>query len=170
MRHVQFSKKSRFFCYISNKKKISLRSPNIANMPDFLRNPPCVLSTDKTQKPAFNLAFLCCLCSGLPAREATSLVTMTHFQRCPRIATANERHANLQAFFSSLKKILKAGNDGWKKEVTFWGELKFATKRKVYSSCISSLQKKGKQSIFITDTLQWRCTPTWIFQECKRCR
>ena len=63
----------------------------------------------KLKKPAFNLAFFVCV---VHSREAAALVTMTHFQRCPRLATANERHANLQAFFSSLKKILKAGNDG----------------------------------------------------------
>ena len=70
---------------------------------------------DKTQKASFQFGFFLCV---VHSREAAALVTMTHFQRCPRLATANERHANLQAFFSSLKKILKAGNDGWKSH--FW--------------------------------------------------
>ena len=100
----------------------------------------------KLKKPAFNLAFLCCLCSGLPAREATSLVTMTHFQRCPRIATANERHANLQAFFSSLKKILKAGNDGWKKRSHFLGGNWNLQQREKFTH-LASLVYKKRESI-----------------------
>ena len=36
-----------------------------------------------------------------------------------------------------------------KNEVTFLGELKSATKRKVYSSCIFSLQKKRESSQYL---------------------
>lgn len=81
----------------------------------FSSQKPSVQWWDKTQKASFQFGFFVCV---VHSREAAALVTMTHFQRCPRLATANERHANLQAFFSSLKKILKAGNDGWKSH--FW--------------------------------------------------